>query len=154
MVFILNSDDYDSVREILGVTSDDVDDRTIERTPYLPMAEAEVKAKVADWAAIQVAGGSDLVCLKAAIEYRVAAALCDRLANTQRSGERVGDYGAGSIDWAAQKTAFLRECETSLGRISTQTRTAPTLVMMAGISRTTRANRDLDPLAESDFENI
>ncbi len=159
MAFLLPSTEYDSIREVLGLSSADLADAVIERTPFLPAAEIEVKARVPDYAALIAAAGDDRTRLYAAIVYRTAAALCDRQRNRQREAERLGDYTAGKIDWDGLKATCLAEYEGHVGSISTQVGSTSgiSLLTLAGVSRTVKARRDVEdatPSDEADFENI
>ena len=155
MAFVLPSTEYDSIRDVLGLSSTDLTSTTIERTPFLPTAEAEVKAIVTGYAAITT--GDNLTHLYGAIIYRTAALLCDRQANMQRSGERLGDYAAGTIDWAKRKADCLAEYQSHLGSITTQAAPAVTLLTLGGVSRAVNAERaseeDLTE-EETEFQNI
>ncbi len=94
-------------------------------------------------------GGKDI--------YRVAALLCDRQANLQRSGERLGDYTAGTIDWAKRKAECLAESERHINSITTQAAATCTLLTLAGVSRTVNAERAVEEdltEEETEYQNI
>ena len=152
MPFLLPVAEYDSIREVLGLTDTDLPDATIERTPFLASAEIAVKGRVPDYAAIVAAAGDDQTRLYAGIVYLTAAKLCERAKNLYRPKERIGDFWAGEIDWDELKIELLAEYENQIGSISTQTLSTPTLLTLAGISRTTKARRALG--LTSEYENI
>ena len=157
MAFVLPATEYDSIRDVLGLSSTELPSATIERTPFLPSAEAVIKGRVTNYAAIAAVDDSNRVHLYGAIIYLAAALLCDRSKNLFRPADKVGDFTAGQVDWAALKATCLAEYESHIGSISTQSQPEVTLMTLAGIGRTVKARRQLDEgtLDEDlDFENI
>ena len=152
MDFLLPAAEYDSIRDVLGLSVAELPSAVIERTPFLPSAEAAIKERVPDYAAIVAAAGDDQTRLHAAIVYLAAAKLCDRAKNLYRSREKLGDFTAGDIDWEALKAECLAEYEAQVGAISTQVTPAATLLTLAGVTRSVKASRAAGQASE--FENI
>ena len=107
MAFLLPVAEYDSIRDVLGLSAAELPSTVIERTPFLVSAEAAVKERVSNYAAIVAAAGDDQTRLYAGIVYLAAAKLCDRAKNLYRSREKLGDFTAGDIDWDALKSECL-----------------------------------------------
>jgi hypothetical protein len=102
MADFLDSDDFDQVRELLGVDAGELPDGVIEGFAYLEAAELEVKRRVAGWAE-HLLTADGLTRLKAATAYLTAARLVSRQRNRQRSSEDVGPVNRGAINWDALK---------------------------------------------------
>ena len=151
MALLLPSTEYDSIRELLGLTLTELAVTVIERLPFLPAAEAEVKRQVPTYAGIIAAAGDNRDCLYSAIVYLTAAKLCTRQLNLTRAGERIGDFAAGQIDWEALRASLLAEATAQLRAISTITRAAPSSLIVAGVSRTARA--EIEVTGDAEFDN-
>lgn len=147
---ILLPGEYDNVRALFGLDERELPDATLSLLPYGPSVEAQLKRRVPDWAAIIAAAGDDALHLKTACCYGVAAALCGRLANQFRPGDRLADSALGQIDWDAQERQCRAKMEEALGKIATQTRGEATLFRLAGVSRAVAARRQ----SVDGFENV
>lgn len=98
MADILSSEDYEGIRELLGVDALELPDAVIEQPPFLLSAESAVKRAISDWAE-RLADAGDAALLHSAVMYGTAARLVTRLQNRLRSGEASGNWSAGQIDW-------------------------------------------------------
>jgi len=146
---ILNgAGDYDSVRNLLGVTSDDVADATINDTPFLPSVEAEITSAITGYAALT---GANSTRLKTGAACWTAALLCGYLTGVQADaasdlGFTVGAYSekvgsSAGVDYATLASDLRVRAAEALAGISTRTWTRPSLMKFGG--RTNRADEGL-----------
>lgn len=102
---IINPDDYDAVRGLLGVTTLDVENSDIERTPFGPEAELMVKRRISNWAT-QINDPDMHQVLRLAVVYQTACLMA-------RSWVRGGTIGLArplstgeGRDWAEAADSF------------------------------------------------
>ncbi len=117
---ILN--DYDAIRGLLGVDGQVLPDSVIDGVAYLPLAEAEIKAAVSDWATL---AGADRVRLEAGVAALTAARLVPAIAVLDPGMVRVQDYqyetGWGTAAAIRQRQEALElQARRALGGISTR----------------------------------
>lgn len=136
--------DYPAIRALLGVSSSEVSDATIEQPPFLPEAEALVKAGITNYAALT---GDNLQLLKAGVQAMVAALLCAKLQVERADSFRIGDYeeGGSAVKWQERAAGLLQDAQRALAGISTRTWTRPLALAVAGPSRSgSRIPTDLE----------
>jgi len=127
--------DYPPIRTLLGVSSTELPDATIEQSPFLPTAEAIVKQGITNYASLT--SGDNSVLLKAGAAALCAALLCVKFAREDAADFKVGDYEerGRQVDWRARAAKLLEDAERALGAITTRTFTRRTLVALAGPTR-------------------
>lgn len=74
--FIVDAEDYDSIRALLGVETVDVEDTIIDLPAYGPTVEARIKSAVTDWETL-LDDDEALIFLKNAAYYGTAATLAE-----------------------------------------------------------------------------
>lgn len=133
---IVAADQYDAIRELLGVDAVELPSATIELPPYLPTAELRVRRAVVDWSA-RLGTPDDALQLQLAVMSLTAVALIPRLKNRLRSGERIGEWSAGSIDWDTLSVQLQEQADAALGALLTPTDDAEPVEVftVAGVSR-------------------
>lgn len=134
LVILSSSTDYDMIRALLGVSETELPDTTVEMAPFLPTAEAIVKAGITNYAALT---GDNSTLLKSGTAALCAAFLCQGVEGGQLDSFRVGDYWeqGSTIDWRLKALELLKAAFRALGAISTRTFTRRTLVAVAGPTR-------------------
>jgi len=129
--------DYNMIRGLLGVSSTEVPDATVLLEPFLPSAEAVVKAGISTYATIILAAGDNLVLLRSGTAALCAALLCQEMERADAQSFRVGDFDerGSKVDWRGKANTLLERARTLLAGISTRTWTRRTSVALAGPTR-------------------
>lgn len=76
LAFLINPDDYDAIRGVLGVTTLDVADTDIELTAFAPHAELLIKRRITNWLE-QSADTESLLVLRLATIYKTACLMAE-----------------------------------------------------------------------------
>ncbi len=148
---IVTSAHYDAIRDLLGVTTNEVSDAIIIELPFLPMAEAEVKQAITNYAAIKTEAGDDYTRLVTAVCALTAVQFCPRLETWYNDQLAVGNFKVGSaINWRKKAEDILSIACRAMDGISTRTtRTYRTLMYLAGPARSgSREPEDIDEWIE------
>lgn len=74
--FFYNPDDYEAVRNLLGVTTLDVENSDIDSLPFAPHAELDVKRRISNWTT-QMLDPDLLIILRLATVYRTACLMAE-----------------------------------------------------------------------------
>jgi uncharacterized protein YodC (DUF2158 family) len=124
--------DYQSVRDYLGVTDDDLPDSAIESSGFLPAAEAFILNRLAlqtgvptltqIMATTSPAVASDKAFLKAAVVYRIAYHFAVGETSAVDTSVTVGpitkDLGGIGASWKDAREESLRDCDQALGSLT------------------------------------
>jgi hypothetical protein len=142
-----DADDYQLVRDLLGLGSGEVSDALIESDVYLGYVEGEVEEAIADYASLT---GVDLVLLKAGAAAWVAALIAARKSAAEGGGFRIGPYSENSTanEWADRTRDLMQQAAHALSSISTRTLTRPTLLVLAGPTRARSVPADFEAWLE------
>jgi len=126
--------DYNLVRALLGVSTTEIPDAMVILEPFLPSAEAVVKAGMASYAALT---GDNLIHLRSGTAELCAALLCQEMERSDAQSFTVGQYTerGSAVDWRGKASALLAQARASLAAISTRTWTRRTAVALAGPTR-------------------
>lgn len=146
---ILDTADYDAVRNILGVGSQVVGDGVIESLNYLPIVEAEVKDAVPTWSDILSADDSDTTRLKLGVANWVAARLCAFLQRQESQDYKLADYThrPTDVDWAQKAKDLVAEAASSLAKLTAVT--APRRMTLLKVDGPTRSRTNVPSDLES-----
>jgi len=133
---LTNKTDYQSVRDYLGITSNDLPDGAIESAGFLPVAEAFIIARLAAqsgynttvptvtqiMASTTPATAADKTFLKAAVVYRIAYHFAVGETSAVDTSVSVGpitkDLGGIGTQWKDQREEALKDCDQALGSIT------------------------------------
>lgn len=103
--FMVDPDDYDAVRGLLGVTTLDVENSDIDLAAFAPQAELEVMRRISNWSAQQLVP-DQLYVLRLATIYKTACLLAESFVRGGTIGlVRPLATGEGR-DWAAAAMMF------------------------------------------------
>ena len=134
------SDLCNTVRDLLGVTTNEVSDSQIQGFSYLPVALARVRARLSSDAATfdtLVAGGGDTSAhALAALAYLTAALLCPRMTVMVVDSEQFKDYKYQrnrQMDWTATQTELLAQYEVFVS-LAAGENAATALALMTGVA--------------------
>jgi len=128
------STDYALIRALLGVSIAEIPDATVILEPFLPSAEAVVKAGITNYAALT---GDNLIHLRSGAAALCAALLCQEMERADAQSFTVGSYSerGSTVDWRGKASALLAQARADLAAITTRTWTRRTLVALAGPTR-------------------
>jgi hypothetical protein len=127
--------DYGIVRALLGVSATEIPDATVLMEPFLPTAEAIVKAGITNYASLT--SGDNQVHLRAGTAELCAALLCEKMQRDDAQSFTIGQFEerGTKVDWRAKAQELLQAAKLSLSAITTRTWTRRTLVAVAGPTR-------------------
>ncbi len=138
-LILKDAGDYDSVRNLLGVTSGDVADAVIEDTPYLPTVEGDLAAAITGYATLV---GANAIRLKTGAACWTASLLCGYLVGVQAEAASDGGFTVGAysekvgssagVDYATLAADLRARAAEALAGITTRTFTRPSLMKFAG----------------------
>jgi hypothetical protein len=103
--FLVKPDDYDGVRNLLGVTVLDLPDETIEMLPFAPHAEILVKAEIVDWEDIPM-DDPRWMLLRLGTAYATAALIAESNAKGGFLGLVRGEGSRSAADWDSIAKTF------------------------------------------------
>jgi len=148
---LIEPDDWQAVRDVLGVSDQDLPDGVITSVIGVTSAELIVKARVTNWAAIMalVPATADTVKLRLGTIYHTAVLLIPRVQNILREGEKVAEFTLGKMNWDSIREELLARANETLGLIGAAGDDTFTLFSVSGPSR---AYRVLHEAAE--FQNV
>ena len=119
------TEEYEAVRQALGVDSSTLPDQTIQSLNYLVYVEGEVKQQVTDWSDIMSNGGADRNNLQLGVAYWVASRVCGKLQRDEGRSIKAGPFSetvnSQAVDWGKKSEALSKMASGHLARISTQT---------------------------------
>lgn len=129
--------DYTVIRELLGVTAEQLPDATVEADELLGYAEVRVKAACTTWAAET---GANLVRLKTAVSALVAAQLVVSTAAGEVSSVQLADWRyeltTGGIQASTvRRDDLLKLAREALAGVTTITHATPVHFTLAGPTR-------------------
>lgn len=139
-----------TVRDLLGVTTNEVSDSQIQGFSYLPVALARVRARLASDALVfdtlVAAGGDASAHALAALASLTAALLCPRMTVMVVDSEVFKDYRYQrnrQMDWTATQTELLDQYEMFISLAAGES-AATALALMTGVALAgpTRAGYD------------
>jgi hypothetical protein len=115
LIFLRDPEDYDGIRNLLGVTDLDVPATLIESVPFGPHAELLVMAAVEDWEDIPSADTRWTV-LRLASSYATAALIAESAAKGGFLGFLRGEGSRSGADWTEISKTFWGYYERLLER--------------------------------------
>lgn len=140
-----------TVRDLLGVTTNEVSDSQIQGFSYLPTATAQVRARLNSAGATLdslIAGGGDLMSLAlGALAYYTAALLCPRMTVMVVDSEQMKDYKYQrnrQMDWTATQGQLLVQYEVYVSQAAQEYSASTNVMALSGLllSGPTRAGFD------------
>jgi len=140
---IITSADYDSVRGLLGVTSQQLPTTTLDLLPFHPAAELQIKGWVPNWATLV---GDDLIHLKLAVVAQTAINAMAQTATSTYESEQFGDYrysrGKSALSIEEKRASLLAQVASEIGAISGFASPPPVGMQLASPYDTATADRD------------
>lgn len=140
-----------TVRDLLGVTTNEVSDQQIQGFAYLPAAQSAVRARLTSAGAsldAVIAAGGDLASLAlGALAYYTAALLCPRMTVMVVDSEQFKDYKYQrnrQMDWTATQQILLAQYEQYVSQAAQEVSGSATVVALPALllSGPTRAGYD------------
>lgn len=134
---MISGEDYEGVRNLLGVTEIDVDDTIIESPVYGPLAELQVKIRVADWE-VKLTDETNAMRLRFAAAYWTASLI----AETYAQGGMIGLAHDGRLenrDWKGLAATLRGQSENWLAELLEDEEGTPytvPMIRLTGPSRT------------------
>jgi hypothetical protein len=117
---ILQADDYEGIRHLLGVTELDLENDSVDQLPFGPQAEAYVQSRLEDWVTLMTDPVKALL-IRMTTAYIAAA----YIAETYVQGGVVGlvriPGQPGTRDWAALAKQLWARASQTLAEVSTPT---------------------------------
>lgn len=137
---ILDSGDYDAVRQLIGASATSVPNAVIESFPYLDYVEQIVKDMADGWSsdldfdAIKLAAGNDWLYLRVGTAHLLAARLIGYVSSKKGAGFKAGGYGETGIElnWDERFRELVQEAAKAFARISTRDWTRQTIFIATG----------------------
>jgi hypothetical protein len=123
-------------RDLLGVTTAEVNDAQITGFAILPVALSACRSRLATFDTV-IAGGGDLgAAALGALSFYVAALLTNRLAQAVMEQEKFRDYSYmrnKQLDWAATRAGLLEQYEILISRAAGETTATTVGLMVPGL---------------------
>lgn len=144
------SDLCNTVRDLLGVTTNEVADSQIQGFSYLPSAQARVRARLLSdtvtFDTLVAAGGDTSAHALASLAYLTAALLCPRMTVMVVDSEQLKDYKYQrnrQMDWSQTQSELLAQYEVFISHAAGES-AATALALMTGVALAgpTRAGYD------------
>lgn len=103
--FLVQPDDYEAIRDLLGVTKLDVTDETIESVAFSQQAEEMIKRRISNWAAQRLVPADKLILRFAAV-YGTAALIAAGYVRGGMIGLAFPETRWNPRDWPAIEAAL------------------------------------------------
>lgn len=132
MTDILTSSDYQDIRVLMNITSDDISDTDFNTYGLVRLVNTYMHKYVPDYSTLT---GDDISNAKSAAVY-MTAALTTRIIQLKNSKSyKIGDYeesNSRNVDWDKIRQEYLMLSQQFLGLLTTVTYTRPTIFVAAG----------------------
>lgn len=132
MTVILTSTNYQDVRVILNVTSDDITDTDFNTFGLVTLVNAYLSRYVPDYS--QLTGNNAVNAMSAAV-YMTAALSTTIIQLKNSKAYKLGDYeesNSRNVDWDKLREYFFSMSRQFLGLLTTLTLTRPSIFAVAG----------------------